>query len=544
MTFDPVLPPLFLAVIAVTLIALRAVALRPAAGTGRHGFLRWATTTVAMLLVLLAAARPGSGPASASEPAQRPQAGANVYFIVDRSADSSITDFGGAPRMSGIRADMKKLIDTHPGARFAVIAFASRPAVDWPLSGDAWSLTPVVEALNPYAGTTAAGTEVNAGAAANVLRYQLIAAGQQYPQAPSLVYYLGSGAANSTVPQGVFETEDVDGGAVLGYGADGPGITTLRGIADQLGLPFVQRSAGETLPQIGETANRPVAASDSSGTPHRVELYWVLTMIASLLLLGEIYLTTRDLLRARATRKVCGAVTRVPARVRMRRRLLVLSALPAIMAFVLAVKLISVVVVGDSAQRHFAAGEISALRDDVSLLRILNVAEPANAAFAAGGLAVLEGRLGDADTQFSAVLDRTDAAQSCSVRVNLELVRERQGDIDAWEARVDVARQRYRGALDVINGAPPGCFTGNTDPDPDRQAVRQDAAARVSAKIDGLGTVAPLAPPSPPPPAAPAAPSAPPNTIFDPEGLPDSRHLDLGGDPLEALRQLLRDAAG
>ncbi|PRC44477.1 hypothetical protein C6A85_000000100045, partial [Mycobacterium sp. ITM-2017-0098] len=229
MTFDPVLPPLFLAVIAVVLIALRAVALRGAVVTGRHAVLRWSATTVAILLVLLAAARPVSGSASGSEPAQRAQAdAANVYFVVDRSADSAIADFGGAPRMSGMRDDIEELIDTHPGARFAVIAFASRPAIDWPLSSDAWSLIPAVEALNPYAGPTAAGVEVNAGAAANVLRYQLIAAGQQFPQAPNLVYYLGSGAAESTVPQGVFDTGDIDGGAVLGYSTGGSGVATLR----------------------------------------------------------------------------------------------------------------------------------------------------------------------------------------------------------------------------------------------------------------------------------------------------------------------------
>jgi Ca-activated chloride channel homolog len=304
MTFEPVLPPLFLAVIAVILLALRAVALRGATVTGRHAVLRWSTTTVAILLVLLAAARPVTGSAADSEPAQRTQAGAaNVYFVVDRSADSAITDFGGAARMSGIRADIAALIDTHPGARFAVISFASRPAIDWPLSSDSWSLVPVVEALNPYPGPTAAGTEVNAAAAANVLRYQLIAAGQQYPQAPNLVYYLGSGAAESTVPQGVFDTGDIDGGAVLGYGGGGPGDGTLRGIADQLGLPYVQRSAGDALPELGSTADQPVAAADPTSTPRRVELYWALTMLAALLLLGEIHLTTRDLLRARATRK-------------------------------------------------------------------------------------------------------------------------------------------------------------------------------------------------------------------------------------------------
>jgi hypothetical protein len=203
-----------------------------------------------------------------------------------------------------MRVDISRVIDAHPGARFAVIAFASRPAIDWPLSADAWSLQPFVDALAPYAGPAAVSTEANAGAAANVLRYQLIAAGQQYPQSPNLVYYLGSGAGESTVTQGVFDTGAVDGGAVFGYSPGGPGDIALRDIADQLGLPYVARGAGEDLPQMGTGADQPAPTSDPGDASRPVELYWVLAMLASALLLGEIYLTARDLLRARATRKV------------------------------------------------------------------------------------------------------------------------------------------------------------------------------------------------------------------------------------------------
>lgn len=235
-------------------------------------------------------------------------------------------------------------------------------------------------------------------------------------------------------------------------------------------------------------------------------------------------------------------MTRLPARTRLRRRLLVLSAVPALLITLLAVKLISVVVIGGAAQQHYASGEIGALADDVSLLQVANMIEPANAASAAGGLAVLQDRLDVADAQFTTALADTDDSRSCPVRINLELVRERRGDIDAWEARLDDARQRYDEALEVIAAAPPACFSGNDDPDPQRRAVREDAAARVAAKIEALGTVAPLAPPSPPP-VTPTAPTAPPPTGAD-QTRPDERRLDVGEDPLEALRQLLRDAAG
>lgn len=299
MTFEPVLPPLVLAFAALALVTLRLLSLRSASKAGRQTLLRWSLTTAAMVLVLLAAARPVTGSTAEPAPAQSSQTGANVYFLVDRSADSAITDFGGAPRMSGIRDDIEAVIDAHPGARFALISFAARPAIDWPLSADAWSLTPVVEALNPYPG--ADSTEVNAAAAANVLRYQLISAGQQFPQAENLVYYLGSGAGRSTVPQGIFDTPAVDGGAVLGYGPD-PGVNTLRDIAGQLDLPFIERAPGEALPLGGDTSDQ--ATSTAPVEVHeRAELYWVLTLLASLLLLPEIYLTARDLRKARATRR-------------------------------------------------------------------------------------------------------------------------------------------------------------------------------------------------------------------------------------------------
>ncbi|WNG88385.1 VWA domain-containing protein [Mycobacterium sp. ITM-2016-00317] len=302
MTFEPVLPPLLLAVAAGALIALRLVALRAAAGAGRRSVLRWSTTTAAMLLILLAAARPVSGAAEDTEPGRPAQTGANVYFVVDRSADSALTDPDGRQRMAQMRDDIGELVAAHPGARFALISFASRPAIDWPLSDDAWSLQPLVETLTPYAGPTADSTTVNAAAAANVLRYQLIAAGQQYPSAPNLVYYLGSGAPESTVPQGEFEAPPVDGGAVLGYGS-GRGEATLRAIADQLGVPFVSRATGGPLPVDTAAADAADAAREPADAPTRVEFYWLCTMLAGLLLLVEIYLTARDLLRARATRR-------------------------------------------------------------------------------------------------------------------------------------------------------------------------------------------------------------------------------------------------
>lgn len=235
-------------------------------------------------------------------------------------------------------------------------------------------------------------------------------------------------------------------------------------------------------------------------------------------------------------------MTRRPARLRRRRRLMLLWALPAAFALAVAVVLISVVVAGRSAQENYASGAVGALADDVAVLRRFAVIDPAGTHFAAGTLAVLQDRLADADAEFSESLAHMSADRSCPVRVNLELVRERQGDVAAWEARLDDARERYAGALAVIDDAPAGCFAGNDDPDADRRAVREDAAARIAAKLQNLGAVAPP-PPAPPPPAAAAAP-APPAGSAPQQDSPQTRRLDPGqGDPLDALQRLLIDAA-
>jgi Ca-activated chloride channel homolog len=319
MTFQPVLPPVILIVIAVAVITLRLLTMRQLyATTGARWATvwRWCGLTLAVLLVMIAAARPGIEPGG-QESATLKESGqnTNVFFIVDRSVDSRVEDYGdGMSRMSGIGADIAALIDRYPQARFALIAFAARPSLDWPLSDDAWSLRPVIARLAPYDEVPEDTNQVNAAAAANVLRYQLIAAGQQYPDSENLVFYFGSGAGGSRAPQGEFDPPpgSVDGGAILGYGtqggADGASALNepgLHRIAQQLGVPYVHREDGRPFtqaapqPDTAQSAETPVA---SAGAVERTELYWVFTLLAAVLLLFEVYLSVREFRRTRMAR--------------------------------------------------------------------------------------------------------------------------------------------------------------------------------------------------------------------------------------------------
>ena len=143
-----------------------------------------------------------------------------------------------------------------------------------------------------------------------------------------------------------------------------------------------------------------------------------------------------------------------PPRLRRRRRLLMFSAPVAVLMVAAILKLCSVVIAGGSAPTDYAKGDAGALRGDVATLDVLNVVEPAKAFFAAGALAVLDGRLEDADARFGQALAHTEQEASCPVRVNLELVRETLGDKAAGALNVEAAVAHYLSALSAVEECP------------------------------------------------------------------------------------------
>lgn len=253
------------------------------------------------------------------------------------------------------------------------------------------------------------------------------------------------------------------------------------------------------------------------------------------------------------------------ARLRLRRRLCLFSAPVAVVLLLAAAKMILVSVVGHWAATDFAHHDIEALRHDVAWLGIADVIEPAKTSFAAGDLKVLEGRLHEADDRFAHSLSHTPASQSCPVRVNLLLVRETLGDLAFRAAKIEEAQRFYTAAIGLATEAPSACFAGNSDPDPDRRAIRADAISRLQHKLDLLRR------PPPPPSAAMPPPPGPPPVAVNPPGLPEGGNeqnpngpgelipispdrlpvVDGGappghrlgtGDPLDLLRKLLDNA--
>lgn len=206
---------------------------------------------------------------------------------------------------------------------------------------------------------------------------------------------------------------------------------------------------------------------------------------------------------------------RGPSRLRLRRQLLVCTMPAALALAALGGEITTTILTGKDAVTHFAHHDIDALRADVASLSRFDIVDPGHVSFIAGDLAVLEGRLQDAENHFTDALAHTPADQSCPVRVNLELLQETRGDLAAADSDTSQAEQRYNAALHTISGAPAGCFTDNTDPNPDRRQIRQNAAGRLADKVTALHL-----PPAPPPAPAPTLTPQPPPTSLTPTQAP------------------------
>lgn len=184
-----------------------------------------------------------------------------------------------------------------------------------------------------------------------------------------------------------------------------------------------------------------------------------------------------------------------------RRRLLLWSALPVLLALFLAAKLFSLGILAGQAASGYAGGDAAAVDAAAGGLGVANVVEPHKAPFAAGDAAVLAGDYPAARPLFEQALRQVPAGSrdECLVRVNLILVIERLGDqrLEAGDPASPAAL--FKDALAAADQAPEGCLADAGD-GADRRLA--EARERLDNKLGAAGespAQAPAEEPSPDP---------------------------------------------
>ncbi|WP_280835034.1 hypothetical protein [Mycolicibacterium frederiksbergense] len=172
-----------------------------------------------------------------------------------------------------------------------------------------------------------------------------------------------------------------------------------------------------------------------------------------------------------------------PSRKVLRRRLIVFSILPAVVLVVVGVKLVTMVLSGDSAKSHYLDYNSYGLADDVRTLKSLNVIDSYKPYFAEGDRYVLEGKLAEAESEFKKSLSLVSQKRSCPVRINLEVVLETLGDLKNADKHRDEAKPFWTEALKVTQEAPDGCFDTTTEPDEERRKHLNETEQRLQDKL-------------------------------------------------------------
>nr|WP_071286588.1 hypothetical protein [Mycolicibacterium llatzerense] len=172
-----------------------------------------------------------------------------------------------------------------------------------------------------------------------------------------------------------------------------------------------------------------------------------------------------------------------PHRKILRRKLLLISMLPALLALGIAVKLVTMVAYGQSARSDFVAYNSYGMAGDVRKLKSFNVIDSYKAYFADGDRYLLEGKLADAEAEFKKSLALVNPEDSCPVRVNLAVVLEARGDVKNAEKHRDQAKPLWQEALTVVQQAPAGCFDNSPEPDEEQRKHRNETAKRLQDKL-------------------------------------------------------------
>jgi Ca-activated chloride channel family protein len=271
----------------------------------------------AMVLVLL---HPGFGSARVTTRATDLQ----VLVAVDRTRSMAALDHDGRhPRIDGVRQDLRSLADALPGARFALMTFGFDARLELPFTTDTNAFLTELDTLELERPT--AGTGSSLDRPKQDLIEVLSHAQTQYPDRRTVLVVVSDGENTSQVPPTSMAdvAPYVQGGAVLGYGttrggpmpnaqdlsaSDGFVIDpkthrtaishedpqALRTLAQQLGVPFVQRDRAGGMAAIAhDFGSGTVEAPGPSGTRAH-DLTWLF----ALLLLGLVLLELREGWRA------------------------------------------------------------------------------------------------------------------------------------------------------------------------------------------------------------------------------------------------------
>lgn len=316
----PALVAIFLPLLGFTAFLAVRAARRPS-GTGHREAWAWLRRFGIVLVVALIGIAP-SVPRTGTDTSIT---AVDVFFVVDRTGSMAAEDYDGTQqRLEGVRADMQSIAADIPGARYSIISFDSQASRQLPLTTDARSVTAWTQTLEREVTIYSQGSLVDRPL--SELTRALTGASEQNPSNVRLVFFMTDGENTAEGERRSFTdlAPLIDGGAVLGYGteeggrmkeydpifnngqdAEGDYIkdtskdgapdalsildpVQLQAIADEMGIPYVQRTApAETAQLVADIDPQQIAADGRRTLTSYQMLLWPFALVLAALLALE-----------------------------------------------------------------------------------------------------------------------------------------------------------------------------------------------------------------------------------------------------------------
>lgn len=324
MSLHPLLPVAVLLVVVLPLLVVTAVlavrGLRAGSSTGRAQAASW---TVRFFLVLVVGVM-GLGPSVPRTSTDSAAAAVDVFFVVDRTGSMAAEDYDGqAKRLDGAKADILSVVDEIPGARYSIISFDSQATRQLPLTTDTRAVRSWTETTDRELTYRSRGSLVDRPL--DELGRALQGSVEQRPANVRLVFFLSDGENTAKGQRASYAdlAPLVDGGAVFGYGTEeggqmrsldfsgdgdieegdyivdystgSPGVSKLdpaelQAVADELGVPYLHRTAPGPTTEVTAGIDPDVIATDGRRAVTSYQpLLWPFAVVLTLLLGLEVW---------------------------------------------------------------------------------------------------------------------------------------------------------------------------------------------------------------------------------------------------------------
>jgi Ca-activated chloride channel family protein len=306
-------------------------------------------------------------PATTGGASQAERTAADVLFVVDSTSSMAAVDYDGASqRLAGVRADILELASEFRGAHFALVRFDSQARMELPWTTDLAALETAVSVIRQERAVYSRGSALDLP---NPVIDEMIPgprSGGSSDDAYSVVFYFSDGeereqpladaATIDTATGMIIGSEDgtlepvefadlapqIDGGAVFGYGTetgapmiefhgsdelftsrDSPYVVdystntpaisrldeaNLRGIADELGVPYQHRVVPGGLAGMAAALADDAPMVNDGSRETRDRLYWIPALGLIAIALWQLLVTVAE---RQATRLMLSP--RVPA---------------------------------------------------------------------------------------------------------------------------------------------------------------------------------------------------------------------------------------